>query len=63
MSVSHKLKIQIFMDVTHPRLLYAKASGSTFPKLSVFTGHHSILHSNDDDKIIIIITIIKAQEV
>jgi hypothetical protein len=31
--VSHKLKIQIFMDVTHPRLLYAKSSGSIFPQI------------------------------
>jgi hypothetical protein len=31
------------------------------PKFSVFTGHHSILHSKDDDKTIIII--IKALEV
>jgi len=30
------------MDVTHPRLLDAEGTGSTFPKMSVFTGHHSI---------------------
>jgi hypothetical protein len=42
MPVFHKLRIQIFMDVTHPRLLDAEGTGSTFPKISVFTGHHSI---------------------
>ena len=32
MPVFHKLKIQIFMDVTHPRLLDAEGTGSTFPQ-------------------------------
>jgi len=30
MPVSHKLKTQIFMDVTHPRPLDAEGTGSTF---------------------------------
>jgi len=42
MPVFHKLNIQIFMDVTHPRLLDAEGTGSTFPQMSVFTSHHSI---------------------
>jgi len=29
MPIFHKLKIQIFMDVTHPRLLHAEGTGST----------------------------------
>jgi hypothetical protein len=32
MPVFHKLKIQIFMDVTLPRLLDAEGTGSTFPQ-------------------------------
>jgi len=32
MPVFHKLKIQIFMDVPHPKLLDAEGTGSTFPK-------------------------------
>jgi len=30
MPAFHKLKIQIFIDVTHPRLLDAEGTGSTF---------------------------------
>jgi len=32
MPVFHKLKIQIFMNVTQPRLLDAEGTGSTFPQ-------------------------------
>jgi len=32
MPVFHKLKIQIFMDVTHPRLRDDDGRGSTFPQ-------------------------------
>jgi len=32
MPVFHKRKIQIFMDVTHQRLLDAERTGSTFPQ-------------------------------
>jgi len=46
MNVFHKLKIQIFMDVTHTTLLECEGTGSTFPKMSVFTSHHSISSHN-----------------
>jgi hypothetical protein len=32
MPVFHKLKIRIFMDVTHPRLPDDEGTGSTFPQ-------------------------------
>ena len=32
MPLFHKLKIQIFIDVTHPRMLDAEGTGSTFPQ-------------------------------
>jgi hypothetical protein len=37
----NKLKVQIFMKVTHPILPDAEATDSTFPKLSVITAHHN----------------------
>ena len=44
MTVFHKLKILIFTDVTHPRLLDAKGTDSTFPQnVCIYWPPHRII--------------------
>ena len=42
MSVFHEVDNKIFMNGTKPRLLDAEGTGITSPKMSVFSGKHSI---------------------